>query len=145
MVHEHDLSILAVPEMSQLPLLEPDPAAKYNVLLINGEYEGVIPGYVERLDRAPMTLYAHVEESIQYPKAITYLTQVDEKAGPTSCYPHALDKLGLNPLQELVGRVVGNVGNGVASTLRTAYGRNSLGQSCLMARRLVERGVDPLR
>ena len=35
----------------------------------------------------------------------------DETNGPTGYYPHAYESLVLNPLQELVSRVIGNVGN----------------------------------
>ena len=51
--HEHDLSILAVPDMGKPPF-EPDPAAKYNILLLHGEIEGVLPRYGRELDRRPM-------------------------------------------------------------------------------------------
>ena len=41
---EHDLSILAVPDMTGArPVLEPDAASRYNILLLHGEIEGVLP------------------------------------------------------------------------------------------------------
>ncbi len=52
--HEHDLSILVVPDMGKAPSLEPDPAAKYNILLLHGEVEGVLPRSGRELDRRPM-------------------------------------------------------------------------------------------
>jgi len=56
-VDEHDLAILAVPDMGQgNPRLEPDPNAKYNILLLHGEIEGVLPTYGRELDRAPMEI-----------------------------------------------------------------------------------------
>jgi exonuclease SbcD len=51
--HERDLSILAVPDMGATPTFEPDPAAKYNVLLLHGEIEGVLPRSGRELDRRP--------------------------------------------------------------------------------------------
>jgi DNA repair protein SbcD/Mre11 len=51
---EHDLSILAVPDMGIAPSFEPDPAAKYNILLLHGEIEGVLPRSGRELDRRPM-------------------------------------------------------------------------------------------
>ncbi len=77
----------------------------------------------ESLPRAPATLYAHLDESIVYPKSIVYLTQVNEDNGPTGAYVHAMEGLGLNPLQELVGRVVGNVGNTPGTGLCAYYGK----------------------
>ena len=75
----------------------------------------------DALDRAPMTLYAHLDESILYPKSIVYLSAVDAQNGPTGVYRQALPALGLNPLQEIVGRVLGNVGNLAGSALRDYY------------------------
>ncbi len=79
--------------------------------------------FLEPLERAPKTLYAHLDESIACPKSIVYLTQVDASNGPTGAYPHALEAMDLNPLQEIVGRVVGNVGNVVGSTLHEYYSK----------------------
>jgi hypothetical protein len=73
------------------------------------------------LPRAPQTVYAHLDEAIANPKAIVYLSDVTNGHGPTSCYPGAFDDLALNPLQALVGRVVGNVGNRVDSPLSSYY------------------------
>lgn len=55
---------------------------------------------------APRTLYAHLDESIDHPKSIVYLTEVGRANGPTTCYPHVYESLALNALQELIGRVV---------------------------------------
>jgi hypothetical protein len=77
----------------------------------------------ETLPRAPATLFAHLDESIVYPKSIVYLTEVHEDNGPTGAYVHAMENLGLNPLQELVGRVVGNVGNTPGTALHDYYGK----------------------
>jgi len=73
------------------------------------------------LPRPPKTLYAHLDESIHHPKSIVYLTDVDPSTGPTSCYPQAYEALGMNPLQELVGRVVGTVGSSADSPLKEYY------------------------
>jgi exonuclease SbcD len=51
---EHDLSILAVPDMGKTPPFEPDAHAKYNILLLHGEIEGVLPRSGRELDRRPM-------------------------------------------------------------------------------------------
>lgn len=76
-----------------------------------------------QLPRAPMTLYAHMDESVKFPKSIVYLSEVDETNGQTSCYLHAYEALGLNPLQEIVGRVLSNVGNSPESPLRDYYAK----------------------
>jgi len=75
------------------------------------------------LPRAPRTLYAHLDEAIGSPKSIVYLSEVDQTTGPTSCYPGAYEALALNPLQEAIGRVVGNVGSAPDSPLRAHYAK----------------------
>lgn len=85
----------------------------------SGWWENSIGG----LERPPRTLYAHFDESIELPKAIVYLSDVNEKNGPTSCYPAVYDALRLNPLQELIGRVVGNIGNSENSPLKELYSK----------------------
>ena len=78
---------------------------------------------IEGLNRPPRTLYAHVDESIVYPKSIVYLSDVTEQNGPTSCYPGAYETLGLNSLQEIVGRVINNVGARSDSPLKDYYAK----------------------
>jgi hypothetical protein len=78
---------------------------------------------IKGLNHPPKTLYAHLDEGIAFPKSIVYLSNVTEQNGPTSCYPGAYEAMALNPLQELIGRVVGNVGNNSASPLRTYYAK----------------------
>jgi hypothetical protein len=78
---------------------------------------------IKGLDRPPKTLYAHVDESISFPKAIVYLTNVTEKNGPTGCYPGAYEAMEINPLQEVVGRVVANVGSRPESPLHDYYAK----------------------
>jgi hypothetical protein len=75
------------------------------------------------LKRAPRTLYAHVDESIEYPKSIVYLTDVDMDHGPTSCYVGAFDALAPQPLMSLVGRVIANVGSREGSPLKPYYAK----------------------
>ena len=78
---------------------------------------------IQGLDRPPKTLYAHLDEGISYPKSIVYLSDVTEQNGPTGCYPGAYEAMHLNPLQEMIGRVVGTVGNGLDSPLRPYYAK----------------------
>ncbi len=82
-------------------------------------WRNAIPG----LERPPRTLYAHLDETISCPKAIVYLTDVGVQNGPTGCYPGAYEALQLDPLQELIGRVVGTVGNGADSKLNAPYAK----------------------
>lgn len=54
---EHRLSILAVPHGSGTrPSLTPDPAARYNVLVLHGEIAGVLPRGTPSVERANMEI-----------------------------------------------------------------------------------------
>lgn len=82
-------------------------------------WKNAIPG----LERPPQTLYAHLDETISCPKSIVYLSDVTEHNGPTGCYPGAYEALQFNPLQEIIGRVVGTVGARTDSPLRDFYAK----------------------
>ncbi len=75
------------------------------------------------LERPPQTLYAHLDETISCPKSIVYLSDVTEQNGPTGCYPGAYEAMQLNPLQEMVGRVLGTVGSHPDSPLKDYYAK----------------------
>jgi hypothetical protein len=72
----------------------------------------------------PKTMYAHFDESIKFPKAIVYLSDVGSDNGPTSCYPKAYEALRLNALQEIIGRVLSAVGSQTDSGLKDYYGKS---------------------
>jgi hypothetical protein len=71
----------------------------------------------------PKTMYAHLDEAINYPKSIVYISNVDQSHGPTTCYLQAYERLQLNALQELIGRIVGSVGASKNSKLNAYYTR----------------------
>ena len=54
---DRGLSILAVPDLPPDRIaLEPDPAARLNLLVIHGEAEGAVPSFVEHSDRATLQI-----------------------------------------------------------------------------------------
>ena len=69
----------------------------------------------------PRTMYAHLDESIYAPKAIVYLTDVNQNNGPTSSYPGIYDSLQNNSLQDIIGRIIGQIGNSPDSILFDYY------------------------
>jgi hypothetical protein len=79
-------------------------------------WKNTIPGV-----ETPKTMYAHLDESIYAPKAIVYLSNVTKDNGPTSSYPLIYDQLNNNTLQDIIGRVVGSVGNDPESSLFDYY------------------------
>ncbi len=101
-IAEHDLSILAVPEMEVVPTLTPDPASKYNVLLIHGEYEGVIPRYGERLDRAPMKISRRDLRPEDWDYAALGHYHVYRSIFPNVFYSGSLDYTSTNSWGEIV-------------------------------------------
>jgi hypothetical protein len=71
----------------------------------------------------PKTMYAHLDESIYAPKSIIYLSDVSKQNGPTSAYIGVYEKFENNPLQDAIGRIIGNVGNRVNSELNSHYNK----------------------
>ena len=69
----------------------------------------------------PKTMYAHLDESIYAPKSIIYLSDVSAQNGPTSSFTGIYEKFANNPLQDALGRVIGNVGNRDNSELKSFY------------------------
>lgn len=82
-------------------------------------WRNTVPG----LERPPHTLYAHLDETISCPKSIVYLSDVNVSNGPTGCYPGAYEAMQLNPLQDIIGRVVGTVGAQPDSPLKDYYAK----------------------
>jgi hypothetical protein len=78
----------------------------------------------ENTKKIPKTLYAHVDESLIHPKSICYLSDVELDNGPTSIFPNIYSSLKLNFLQDIIGRIVENVGSSPNSDLNKLYNNN---------------------
>lgn len=101
-LHEHDLSVLAVPEMlSGLPDLDPDPAARHNVLLVHGEHEEVIPAFHDRLDRPPMKISKRDIRPEEWDYVALGHYHVHRSLAPNMFYSGSIDYTSLNPWGEL--------------------------------------------
>jgi hypothetical protein len=94
------LSVLAVPETDDHPALAPDPAARWNVLLLHGEVRGMLPAHVER-DRvvAQWTPEALAEASWDYVALGHY--HVYRQVAPNAWYSGALEYASTNPWGDL--------------------------------------------
>ena len=99
-IHEHDLSILAVPDLAQPPF-DPDPNAKYNILLVHAEIIGVLPRVGRELDRRPLgiTLKELGAERWDYVALGHY--HVYKEIAPNAYYSGALDYTSTNSWGEL--------------------------------------------
>lgn len=98
----HDLRILAVPDMAQMkPRLEPDPAAKYNVLLLHGEIEGVLPNYGRELDRSPMEITLEELGAHRWDYVALGHYHVYRPVAENAFYSGSIDYTSTNPWGEL--------------------------------------------
>jgi DNA repair protein SbcD/Mre11 len=101
-VDEHDLRILAVPDMAQgKPRLEPDPNAKYNILLLHGEIEGVLPKYGRELERAPMEITLEELGPQRWDYVALGHYHVYRSVAPNAFYSGSVDYTSTNPWGEL--------------------------------------------
>ncbi len=71
------------------------------------------------------TTYAHIDQSLICPKAICYLTDVNNDTGPTIFYPKLYDDLKLNFMQSLFGRLLNSIGKDKKSKLYDLYNHTS--------------------
>ena len=102
LVHEHDLAILAVPDRPrEKPRYERDPTAKYNVLMLHGEIEGVLPSYGRELDRSPMTISLTEIGTHKWDYVALGHYHVFRSLDDHSFYPGSVDYTSTNPWGEL--------------------------------------------
>jgi exonuclease SbcD len=99
---ELGLSILAVPDLPPGSVsLDPDPSAQYNVLLIHGEVEGVIPAYAEHTDRAALTIPVAAVSAPEWAYVALGHYHVYKRVGPNAYYSGALDYTSSNVWGEI--------------------------------------------
>ncbi|MEP6857288.1 MAG: DNA repair exonuclease [Gemmatimonadales bacterium] len=114
-VGERDLTILAVPDMAQgRPSLEPDPTSKYNILLLHGEIEGVLPKYGRELDRSPMEITRKELAAEKWDYVALGHYHVYKSIAPNAFYSGSLDYTSTNSWGELAEeRELGIQGKGI--------------------------------
>jgi hypothetical protein len=114
-LHEQDVSILAVPdrEDNNQPFLI-DPAAKYNVLVVHCEVDGVIPRHMERQDRPPMKVSRRALEAEKWDYIALGHYHVYRPVLPHAFYSGSLDYTSTNAWGEMVEeRESGKGGKGI--------------------------------
>lgn len=99
-----DVSVLAVPDLptGTRPSLTPDPSAKYNILLIHGEVEGILPKYASTLERTPMTITEEELGAHRWDYVALGHYHVYRSVAPNAFYSGSLDYTSTNPWGELV-------------------------------------------
>ena len=99
---QHELSMLAVPDLPPGSVaLDPDPAARYNVLLLHGEVEGAIPAHAEHTDRAALTIPAAAVSAPEWSYVALGHYHVYKRVGPNAYYSGALDYTSSNVWGEI--------------------------------------------
>ncbi len=99
---EYDLAVLAVPDMAQdKPRYEPDPTVKYNILMLHGEIEGVLPNYGRELERASMTVSLTEIGTHKWDYVALGHYHVYRSIDDHSFYPGSVDYTSTNPWGEL--------------------------------------------
>jgi DNA repair exonuclease SbcCD nuclease subunit len=114
-IAERDLTILAVPDMpGRKPLLETDPTSRYNILLLHGEIEGVLPKYGRELDRSPMEISRSELGAEKWDYVALGHYHVYRSVAPNAFYAGSLDYTSTNPWGELAEeRDLGIKGKGI--------------------------------
>ncbi|HEV7593969.1 MAG TPA: DNA repair exonuclease [Gemmatimonadaceae bacterium] len=114
-VPERDLMILAVPDMAQdNPALEPDQTARYNVLLLHGEIEGVLPKYGRELDRSTMEISKERLGAEKWDYVALGHYHVYRPVAANAFYSGSVDYTSTNPWGELAEeREAGIGGKGI--------------------------------
>ncbi len=99
---ELGVSVLAVPDVpGGRPELTPDPTARYNVLLIHGEVEGIIPKRAAMLDRATFEISEEELGAPQWSYVALGHYHVHREVAPNAYYSGSIDYTSANPWGEL--------------------------------------------
>jgi hypothetical protein len=111
----HDVSVLAVPDVpgQQRPSLVPDETARFNVLLIHGEVQGVLPATSAIVDRAAVEITPEELSASRWDYVALGHYHVYREVAPNAYYSGSIDYTSANPWGELFEeRVAGLIGKG---------------------------------
>jgi DNA repair protein SbcD/Mre11 len=99
---ERGLSVLAVPDQpGPRPALTPNPDARYNVLLLHGEVEGVLPAAVETIDRPAIAITTEELGAAGWTYVALGHYHVFRAVAPNAYYSGSLDYTSQNSWGEL--------------------------------------------
>jgi DNA repair protein SbcD/Mre11 len=108
---EKELSILAVPDVPGLirPPLTPDPSARFNVLVIHGEVQGMLPAGAATTDRAAVEI-SHEELSASRWDYVAFgHYHVYREIAPNAYYSGSIDYTSANSWGELYEQRVADI------------------------------------
>ena len=75
----------------------------------------------EYYENKPRTSYFHFDESLNNPKAIVYLSDVNRKKGCLSVCENIENFIDISPLQKIIGRAIPYIGKSKSSKLLNEY------------------------
>jgi DNA repair protein SbcD/Mre11 len=100
---EHELTVLAVPDVPgvERPALVPDPAARWNVLLLHGEVEGVLPAHVAAAERAAVEITQEELGAARWDYVALGHYHVHREVAPGAYYAGSIEYTSTNTWGEL--------------------------------------------
>ena len=101
---DRDLSVLAVPDAPgvERPKLDPDPSARYNVMLVHGEVAGLLPKEATPLDRAAVEITREELGAARWDYVALGHYHVYREVEPNAYYSGSVDYTSANAWGELV-------------------------------------------
>ena len=112
-VPEHELSILAVPDVPGMrPALRPEPGVRYNVLLLHGEVEGMLPAHAMTVDRAALEISREELGAERWDYVALGHYHVYREIAPNAYYSGSIDYTSANAWGEVYEQHVAGVPGG---------------------------------
>jgi len=109
---ERGLSVLAVPDVPGIirPSLTPDPDARYNVLVVHGEVQGMLPAGATGGDRASVEITHEELGAARWDYVALGHYHVFREMAPNAFYSGSIEYTSANPWGELYEERVGGIG-----------------------------------
>ncbi len=98
-----ELSVLAVPDVlgETRPVLTPEPGARYNVMVIHGEVQGILPASMASADRASLEISNEELGASRWDYVALGHYHVYREVAPNAYYSGSIDYTSANPWGEL--------------------------------------------
>ena len=108
---DRDLAVLAVPDIrGRRPELAPDGSARFNVLLLHGEVQGMLPAHVVSADRAALEIPREELRAAAWDYVALGHYHVYRQIEPNAFYSGSIDYTSANSWGELYEERLGGVG-----------------------------------
>jgi exonuclease SbcD len=109
---QHELSVLAVPDVPGIarPSLTPDPAARYNVMVLHGEVEGMLPASLAMSDRAAVEISKEELGAARWDYVALGHYHVYREIAPNAYYSGSMDYTSANTWGELYEERIAQIG-----------------------------------